>query len=412
MLSIVDDSSLACSVSARSDMLRRSSQTATGSPARTSSTSMMVMESLLAKKPLIRSLKAATRPGAVGARWGGSGGCGGVAAIAASLWSASALCQGRAGSVPFAAFASPCGTLSCERRNKSESACGRLRAPRHPPRRKSGADERLRAREIVDQLEALAAGRGVGDYPVTDFVRAVAGARQRIGEERREPRVLAVLEVLDAGVIELLVDPPHRRLADRVAQAAGAEHCHPQWFGVALDRLSEQPAPGEAAPDARHRLLEVVDDHRHDGQFGVDADAPERDASAVVELEAVRQRGLEIAVERGFEQMTPERGVALEALARKHLFHERLGRAVVLVADADADRRQVADEEVDPVIGRDDDKQVRTARLEPPPDLVEGGRQPVAVIARHRLPIPRDDRPVTGREHANEISHRPSLSRA
>src|SRR5262245_47531634 len=100
-----------------------------------------------------------------------------------------------------------------------------------------------------------------------------------------------------------------------------------------------------------------------------------------------------------------------EALAGKHLFHERLGRAVVLVADADADRWQVADEEVDPVIGADDDEQVRPAGLEPPPDLVEAGRQPVAVVSRHRLPIPRDDRPVTGREHTHEISHRPSLSR-
>src|SRR6266446_926890 len=62
MLSIVDDNSLACSVSARSDMLRRSSQTATGSPARWSSTRMMVMESLLAKNPLIRSLKPICQP--------------------------------------------------------------------------------------------------------------------------------------------------------------------------------------------------------------------------------------------------------------------------------------------------------------------------------------------------------------
>src|SRR5262245_64997180 len=89
-----------------------------------------------------------------------------------------------------------------------------LRASRHPPRRESGADERLRAREIVDQLEALAPRRGVGDHPVADFVRAVAGVRQRLGEERREPRILAVLEVLYAGVIELLVAPPHPRLAD------------------------------------------------------------------------------------------------------------------------------------------------------------------------------------------------------
>src|SRR6266446_4936397 len=383
MLSIVDDNSLACSVSARSDMLRRSSQTATGSPAKTSSTRMMVMESLLAKNPLIRSLNVAARPGAVGASCGGSAGYGAVATISASLSRSSALSLPGAPSVPIATFASSRGTLSCELRDRTDGLPDRLGCPCHPPRRESSADQRLRAREIVDQLEALAAGGGVGDHPVADFVRAVAGARKRIGQERGEARILAILEVLDAGVIEFLVDPAHGWLADRVAQAAGAEQRHPQRRGVPLDRLSQQPAPGETAPNARHRLLEVVDDHGHDRQLGVDADAPERDASAVV---------------------------ALEALAWKHLFHERFGRAVVLVADADADRRQIADEEVDPVIGRYDDEQVRSARLEAAPDLVEGGRQPVAVIARHGLPVPRDDRPMTGREHAHEISHRPSLS--
>src|SRR5262245_45470267 len=85
MLSIVDDSSSACSVSARSDRLRRSSQTAIGSPARTSNTRMMVMESLLATYPLIRSPKAAGRADSVGESCGGSAGYGAVATISASL---------------------------------------------------------------------------------------------------------------------------------------------------------------------------------------------------------------------------------------------------------------------------------------------------------------------------------------
>src|SRR4029077_9395781 len=77
-------------------------------------------------------------------------------------------------------------------------------SPGEAPCGKPGADQRLRAREIVDQLESLAVGRGVGDDPVGDFVCAVAGARKRLGEKRGEPSVLAVGEVLDAGVIELL----------------------------------------------------------------------------------------------------------------------------------------------------------------------------------------------------------------
>src|SRR6516164_7697509 len=229
MLSIVDDSSSACSVSARSDRLRRSSQTAIGSPARTSSTRMMVMESLLATYPLTRSPKAAGRPDSVGESCGGSAGYGAVATISASLSRSSALSPSGAPSVPIATFASLWRhTFRVNFGGRTDRLPTGLGRRRHPPRRESGADQRLRAREIVDQLEALAAGGRVGDHPVADFVRAVASARKRIGEERGEPRIVAILEVLDAGVIELLVDPAHGRLADRVAQAAGAEHRHPQ----------------------------------------------------------------------------------------------------------------------------------------------------------------------------------------
>src|SRR6266516_1609755 len=119
MLSIVDDSSLTCSVSTSSDKLRRSSQTATGNPAKTSSTSTMVMESLLAKYSLTLSLQAATRPGAVGESYSGSAGWDALATISASLSSFfGVIAVGRHASVPIPQFASSCGTLSCELRNQ------------------------------------------------------------------------------------------------------------------------------------------------------------------------------------------------------------------------------------------------------------------------------------------------------
>ena len=55
-------------------------------------------------------------------------------------------------------------------------------------------------------------------------------------------------------------------------------HGDPQRFGISCRWPAEQPAPGETAPDARHRFLEVVHQDRHDRQTEIDADAPERNA--------------------------------------------------------------------------------------------------------------------------------------
>src|SRR3954471_3408126 len=119
-------------------------------------------------------------------------------------------------------------------------------------------------------------------------MRAIAGAGECMREKRCQPLLLPVFEVLDAVVIELLIDPAHCRLPDRMAQPPGAEDGDPQRLGIDLDRPPPQPAPCEAAPEAWHRLLEVVDDQGHDRQLNIPPDAPERDAGAVVELEPVR----------------------------------------------------------------------------------------------------------------------------
>src|SRR3954452_23986134 len=73
------------------------------------------------------------------------------------------------------------------------------------PRCEAGANERLRAGKVVDQFETLAARRRVGDHPVADLVRAISGAGEGLREKRCQPLLLPILEVLDAGVIELLI---------------------------------------------------------------------------------------------------------------------------------------------------------------------------------------------------------------
>src|SRR3954453_11266237 len=52
------------------------------------------------------------------------------------------------------------------------------------PRREAGANERLRTGKVVDQFETLAARRGVGDHPVADLMRAIAGAGEGLREKR------------------------------------------------------------------------------------------------------------------------------------------------------------------------------------------------------------------------------------
>ena len=71
---------------ARSDRLRRSSQTATGNPARTSRTSTIVTVTLFARYPLSRLPKLALRPGIAGRSSCGPAGREGVTSTWASLF--------------------------------------------------------------------------------------------------------------------------------------------------------------------------------------------------------------------------------------------------------------------------------------------------------------------------------------
>src|ERR1700730_17934785 len=120
------------------------------------------------------------------------------------------------------------------------------------PASKACADERLGARKIVDQLEAPAPRRSMGDDPIADLVRAIACCSLGVGKELGEPFTVAVFEIPDAFVIEILVDPAHGRFADGMAQAAGAKNGNAQRRWKALDRAQDEPSPGKAAAHAQH----------------------------------------------------------------------------------------------------------------------------------------------------------------
>ena len=100
-------------------------------------------------------------------------------------------------------------------------------------------------------------------------------------------------EQADRLVVEVFVDRAHRGLADRVRQASGAEHRRRAGPGVALNRLTQQTAPVEAAPSdgiGGSMLLRSIGTMLRQP---LELHAPQRDAGAMVELQAVRHRRLE-----------------------------------------------------------------------------------------------------------------------
>src|SRR5712691_4371851 len=196
------------------------------------------------------------------------------------------------------------------------------------PRSEAATDVHLGAVAVADQLEAAFARGAVRGDPVADFRRSVADGGQALVEEIDEPSLVAVLEVADAFAVERLVDLPHGRLADRVAQAAGGEHRDPKVLRISPDRFREHRSPLQAATHARVGRLEIVEDDRNDRGQGIEPASPERDAEAVIERKAVRHRGLEVALERDLKNMAGEPRMTGDLLERAVL-HPRLGRPVV-----------------------------------------------------------------------------------
>src|SRR5689334_20188158 len=99
-----------------------------------------------------------------------------------------------------------------------------------------------------------------------------------------------------------------------------------------------------------------------------------------------------------------ELGMALDLLAGTVL-HPRLRGPLVLLAHADADARQVVDEEIHPVIRGDLDEHVGLRGLDAAAELGHRARQAFLVLRAHVLPAADDERRVAGGEYADEPSH-------
>src|SRR6266853_4664086 len=255
-----------------------------------------------------------------------------------------------------------------------------LRARSEVPRGEAAADVDLGTITVADQLEAVLARGAVGGDPVADLGRAVADGRQALVQEIDQRALLAFLEMADALAVERLVDLAHGRLSDRVGEAPGSEDRHADVFRVSAHGFGEHRSPLQAAPHARVGRLEIVDDDGNDRGQGIEPAPPQRNAKAVIERQVVRYRGLEVAFERGLQDVIRELRVSRDLLVRAVL-HPRLGRALVLLAHADADARPVVDEEIHPVIGGDLDKDVGLCGLDASAELGQRPRE-FALIRR------------------------------
>jgi hypothetical protein len=84
---------------------------------------------------------------------------------------------------------------------------------------------------------------------------------------------------------------------------------------------------------------------------------------------------------------------------------ERLGWPVVLSADADAERREVVEKEIDPMVRRHDHQHVRPRGAQAIADAPEALLDRRPRRRRQAVPLAGDHRPVTGGENSGQFSH-------
>ncbi len=208
----------------------------------------------------------------------------------------------------------------------------------------------------------------------------------------------------DALTVERLVDFAHRGLPDRVAQASGGEDRHADVFRVGAYGFGEHGSPLQATPHARIGWLEIVEDDGNDRGQGIEAAPPKRNAEAVVERQVVRHRGLEVALERGLQDVIRELRMPGDLLEGAVL-HPGLGGAFVLLAHSHADARKVVDEEIHPVVRGDLDQDVGPGGLDAPAELGQRARELALIRGLDILPSADDERGMARGEHSDQSSH-------
>jgi hypothetical protein len=119
----------------------------------------------------------------------------------------------------------------------------------------------------------------------------------------------------------------------------------------------------------------------------------------------VRHGRLEALLHHFAHDVKRERGVTGDFPVRKRL-HPRLGRAFIRLADADADRGHVIEEEIRPVVRRDRDQHIGLRRGDALPKPLESALEPLFLALWQRIPLPDEKRTMARGVGADQASHR------
>ena len=270
--------------------------------------------------------------------------------------------------------------------------------------------------------------RGVGRRDVVEAVQLLDGRAHRAAHDQlhdqldplgaRLPHVLDVRherqvvrvadQPVEERVVELGVDEPGARALQLVAHAAGAPDLDREVPGIALHRPADRLAQHVAAVPGRRRVLHHVHGQRDDPYrplLGLPVDQRQRHGEAVVDVELVHQREVELVQDQRLREM--RRQIRVPADDRHRARPVSLVGGRELVGTAERERGHELGRERGRVVVVDQDHHVRYLRGGPGLGPLVPGEQrlPVGLPGLAEVDRRADGRDVAGGESRGDARH-------
>jgi hypothetical protein len=187
-----------------------------------------------------------------------------------------------------------------------------------------------------------------------------------------------------------------------VAEATRCQDNDAHWAGHRFNRIGEKRPEFKTPGWAGQRRLQGIYDDWNDGRQLVQTCLPQRNAEGVVQLQIIGEGRFETCLKHRLGDVEPKLGVAGHDWMG--IFGQPwLGRTAMRIANANANRRHIIEEEICPVIGANSNDHIRPRGTDPVSELSEGISQTTAL--RDRVPFADNRRRVTHRENSCNLSH-------